>query len=137
MVARAGVCPGTTHFSHAAFIPGKSFMSGRKICAESSFDLSLPTCFRSLSIFASTCSVCSVMSFVVSSGTSPARYTVLPCTTISDKRLPTLNLWMAICLSPGLLRFTERTRAIVTENTEIHGDHGGSGKGSKHLFESE
>ena len=38
-------------------------MSGRKICAESSFVLSLPTCASSLSIFASTSSVWPVMSF--------------------------------------------------------------------------
>src|SRR5690349_3573352 len=96
MVARAGVCPGTTHFSHATFMPAKSFMSGRKICADKILVLSLPTCLRSLSILASTCSVCPVMSAPVSSGTSPARYTVLPWTTISERRLPTLWRWMLI-----------------------------------------
>ncbi len=72
-VARAGVDPGTTHFSHATFMPAKSAMSGRKICAERIFVLSLPTCARSLSILASTSWVWPVMSFVESSGTSPAR----------------------------------------------------------------
>jgi len=73
VVARAGDWPGATHASHATFMPAKSAMSARKICAERSFVLSLPTCARSRSIFASTSRVWPVTSFDVSSGTSPAR----------------------------------------------------------------
>src|SRR5690606_4989397 len=43
-VARAGAWPGVTHASHARFMPAKSAMSARKICARRIRVLSLPAC---------------------------------------------------------------------------------------------
>ena len=48
--ARHGVLPGTTQASHTSFISLKVEMSLSQICAESSFDLSLPASPRYLSM---------------------------------------------------------------------------------------
>jgi len=99
-VARAGVFCLSTHASHTEFMSAKFRMSVMKICAERSFDLSLPTPFKIPSIFLRTCSVWPLMSADGSSATIPARYTVSPWTTAWLRRGPTPWRLIAIDRSP-------------------------------------
>jgi hypothetical protein len=55
------------------FMPSKSAMSARNTSARSTCWRSLATSASSLSISASTCRVCPVMSWLVSSGIWPER----------------------------------------------------------------